>query len=411
MKKKKKIAIVVLILIVIGIIIVANLKKNSHKTVSVQVERVRKGKIVQKVNASGYLVPITEVKISANVSARIMNITVEEGDTVKKGQLLVELDSTQYKAAYERALSSLESSRANRKKVISDLNRIKTLYRKKLASEAELEAAIAQAELAESNVVQAEATVKQAYDDLTKTKIVSPIDGIVTDIRKEAGEIALGSVFQADVIMVVADLSKMKARVEVDETDVVNIAEGDTATIEIDAIPDKNFRGVVTEIAHSANIKNIGTQEQVTNFEVEILLTDSDPRLRPGMSLTADIVTDIKDSTLMVPIQCVTARIKPESKTDSNLHKKDKNQPQEIVFVVKYPDELPDTSKYKNYRVPVALARPVKIGLSSDTHFEILEGLQEGELVVTGSYKAISKELEDGTPVKITNKIKEETKK
>ncbi|MBO8151041.1 MAG: efflux RND transporter periplasmic adaptor subunit [Candidatus Marinimicrobia bacterium] len=405
MKGKKKIVIIAVVLIVIAIIVVANLKKDSRKKVPVEVGEVKRGRIVQKVNASGYLVPVTEVKISANVSAKIMKITVEEGDTVKKGQLLVELDSAQYKAAYERALSSLESSKANRKKVISDLNRVKTLYEKKLASKAELEAAIAQAELAESNVVQAEAMVKQAYDDLSKTRIVSPIDGIVTDVRKEVGEIALGSVFQADVIMVVADLSKMKAKVEVDETDVVNIVEGDTATIEIDAIPDKIFKGKVIEIAHSANIRNLGTQEQVTDFDVEIMLTDSDPRLRPGMSLTADIVTDVSDSALIVPIQCVTARTSPD------LQKANKNQPQEIVFVVKYPGELPDTSKYKSYGVPVALARPVKIGLSSDTHFEIVEGLKEGELVVTGSYKAISKELEDGSPVKIVNKPEKEAGK
>jgi len=405
MKGKKKIVIIAVVLIVIAIIVVANLKKDSRKKVPVEVGEVKRGRIVQKVNASGYLVPVTEVKISANVSAKIMKITVEEGDTVKKGQLLVELDSAQYKAAYERALSSLESSKANRKKVISDLNRVKTLYEKKLASKAELEAAIAQAELAESNVVQAEAMVKQAYDDLSKTRIVSPIDGIVTDVRKEVGEIALGSVFQADVIMVVADLSKMKAKVEVDETDVVNIVEGDTATIEIDAIPDKIFKGKVIEIAHSANIRNLGTQEQVTDFDVEIMLTDSDPRLRPGMSLTADIVTDVSDSALIVPIQCVTARTSPD------LQKASKNQPQEIVFVVKYPRELPDTSKYKSYGVPVALARPVKIGLSSDTHFEIVEGLKEGELVVTGSYKAISKELEDGSPVKIVNKPEKEAGK
>ncbi|MBO8130185.1 MAG: efflux RND transporter periplasmic adaptor subunit [Candidatus Marinimicrobia bacterium] len=402
----KKILIVGIIIVVIIVFILLNLSNNKGKTIPVQTGKVERGNIVQKVNASGLIEPVTEVKISANISAKIMKITVEEGDRVKKGQLLVELDSAQYKAAYDKALSNLESAKASKRKVDSDLKRIKALYEKNLASESELEAAIAQAELAKSQVIQAEAMVKQAADDLSKTKISSPITGTVTDIRKEEGEIALGSVFQADVILVVSDLSQMKAKVEVDETDVVNITEGDSAIVEIDAIPDKKFRGIVAEVAHSATIKNPGTMEQIANFEVEISLLDIDPKMRPGMSVTADIITDRRDSTIVVPIQCVTFRENQNTKIPLKI-----KSPQEIVFVIKQPDELPDTSRYRKYKTPVAIARPVKLGISSDTHFEILEGLEEGEQIVTGSFKAISKDLYDGAPVKILNKKAKEERK
>jgi HlyD family secretion protein len=408
-KNRKKVVILILIVVVIGCVVFFNLSREKETPINVTTDKVKSDRIVQTVNASGSLVPVTQVKISANVSAKIMDIHVDEGDTVKKGDLLVELDKAQYEASYERALSVLQSNQANRRKVASDYKRIKELYDKNLTSEAELEAASAQLELAESQVVQAESAVKQALDDLEKTKLSSPVNGIVTDIRKEVGEIALGSVFQEDVILVISDLSKMEVTVDVDETDVVNINLGDTTFIEIDALPDTVFKGIVSKIAHSATTTGYGTQEQVTNFKVEIAVLGQDKRFRPGMSSTVDIITDVRDSTLVIPIQALTIRsIEDDSSknkqsgkalTYEGLNSFSKGNEKEVVFVVKYPENSDKDTKYS-----YAEMRPVKVGISSDTHFEIIEGLEKGEEIVVGSYKAISKELKDGSPLKITNK-------
>ncbi|MBL7135267.1 MAG: efflux RND transporter periplasmic adaptor subunit [Candidatus Marinimicrobia bacterium] len=427
-KNRKKIVILIVVFIIIGIFIVFNSIKDKEKPIPVQTDKVIRDRIVQTVNASGSLIPITQVKISANVSARIINIAIKEGDTVKQGDLLVELDRTQYEAAYERALSVVGSNKANRKKVKSDLKRIKALYDNDLTSEAELEAAIAQNELAMSQVVQSEAMLKQALDDLNKTRIEAPMDGIVTSLRKEIGEIALGSVFQEDVILVISDMSKMKVKVEVDETDVVNVNIGDTSNIEIDAIPDTVFKGVVSEIAHSATTRGLGTQEQVTNFEVEISVIGQDFRFRPGMSSTVDIITELRDSAIVVPIQSLTVR-KPEilegedksgegekPEVRRSTEKKvtlEKGKSEEVVFIVKHPisEDNPKKTFLKKKADPRAEQRAVKIGISSDTHFEIIKGLEEGEEIVVGSYKAISKELEDDSSLKITKKSKEKGKR
>lgn len=420
MKKKNRRKVIIFILIAVVIVGIAlfNLNREKETPINVTTDKVKSDRIVQTVNASGSLAPVTQVKISANVSAKIMDIHVDEGDTVKKGDLLVELDKAQYEASYERALSVLQSNQANRRKVASDYKRIKELYDKNLTSEAELEAASAQLELAESQVVQAESAVKQALDDLEKTKLSSPMNGIVTDIRKEVGEIALGSVFQEDVILVISDLSKMEVTVDVDETDVVNINLGDTTFIEIDALPDTVFKGIVSEIAHSATTTGYGTQEQVTNFGVKIAVLGQDKRFRPGMSSTVDIVTDVRDSTIVIPIQALTIRSVEDdsSKNKQNenaltyegLNSFSKGNEKEVIFVVKYPGENSEATKYKTNKYPYAEMRPVKVGISSDTHFEIIEGLEEGEEIVVGSYKAISKELKDGIPLKITNKEKGE---
>jgi len=417
MKKKniRKIIILLIVVIIIGVVVVANKSKNRVKPIEVQTEKVKKERIVQTVNASGSLIPKTQVKISANVSARIMNITVKQGDRVTAGQLLVELDKTQYEAAYERALSVVQSGIANRKKVSSELKRIQQLYEANLASEAELEAAIAQTEIAESQVVQSEAALKQAKDDLNKTSIRAPMSGIVTSVNKEVGEIALGSVFQEDVIMIISDMSKMEVRAEVDETDVVSVSLGDTALIEIDALPDTSYKGIVSEIAHSATTTGQGTQEQVTNFEVEISVIGQDARFRPGMSATVDIITDVRDSAVVIPIQALTVRtpVSPESdKNDSSKvsdadtgFKRLKSDVVDVVFVLQPIKDNPEAKSglFAPKHYPIVEQREVKVGISSDTKFEIIEGLRPGEEIVVGSYKAISKELNHKSAIKLSD--------
>ncbi len=404
MKKKNTIKIIILILalVVIAGLIIFNVKKSSGKTIPVDVEKVEREQIIQKINASGTLAPAVQVKKSAKVSARIINITVKEGDMVKNGDLLVELDSKRYEAAYDQAYSSLQSNIANFKKVKNELKRAKELYENDLISEAELEAIRASAEMAESQVEQAKAYLSQAKDDLDQTKILATMDGKVTRLNKEIGEMAVGSTFQEDVILEISDMAEMEVIVDIDETDIVDVETGDTAEIEIDAIPDTLFKGIVSEIAHSATIKGQGTQEQVTSFEVKITVIGQDRRFRPGMSSTVDIITDTRDNALTIPIQSLTVRDKTETeeKTDNM-----ETEKVEVVFVVKDKSGT-DNIKDAPANNLLALQREVKAGISSDTHFEILKGLEAGEYVVTGSYKAISKDLQDSSMVEIKSQEK-----
>lgn len=410
--KKKRWIIAILVLLVIAAIVVINLKKSDTDALKVETEKVGRQTIVHKVNASGKIQPETEVQISATTSGWITEITVEEGDTVRAGDHLISLDRKQHEALVNQARSSVKSANANLKKVKAEKERIASLYAQQLVSKQELEAITAQYELAESTLEQARASLDSREDELSKTRILSPQDGIVTAINKEVGEMALGSTFQADVLMIVADLSRMEALVDVNENDVVSVVEGDTAEVEVDAFQDTTFKGVVTEIAHIALTQGTGTQEQVTNFKVKIRMLDVPARIRPGMSATANIITDVRKNVLAIPIQCLTVR--PEDYAEKakmklkngkmrgkkrelpDLKSREKKKLLEVVFKVA-PDPDHEFSKRplkENQRI--ALVAPVKVGISSETHFEILSGLQEGDEVITGSYKAISRELNHG---------------
>ncbi len=414
-KNRKKLFVLITGIAIIGIIVIFNLKKDKENPLAVKTDNVKPMKIVQTVNASGALKPVVQVRKSAKVSARIINITIKEGDVVKKGDLLVELDRTRYEATHEQALSNLKSAQANHKKVQSELKRTQALYQNQLTSEAELEAAQAQAEMAASQVEQAQASLKQVMDDLEKTRIVAPMDGTITDLRKEIGEMAVGSTFQEDVILIISDMSRMEVEVEVDETDVIDVSLGDTTKIEVDAIPDEFFTGVVSEIAHSATVRGRGTQEQVTNFDVIISVLEHDKRFRPGMSATVDIITAIKQNALGIPIQSLTVRqplsdsiAQNNSGDATELTPLNQDPEEEVVFVAKYPrSEGRDSGLLEKGAQPVAKQQPVKVGISSESHFEVLTGLSEGDIIVTGPYKVISSDLKDGQPLKILPKKSE----
>jgi len=407
---KKKLIIVVVVVAIIGVFVVINLKKSKGGGIPVQVEKAKRGDITQVVSASGKIQPEVEVKISANISAEIIGLYVKEGDQVRKGQLLVELDSTKYRVAVERARSNKKSREASLLKARSENKRASDLYRQNLTSLAELENAEANLKLAESQLEQAEADLKQAVDDLTKTKLYSPLNGTVTLVNKEVGEIALGSMFQADVILVVSDLSRMEVISEVDENDVVLVSNGDSTDIEVDAIPDTTFLGIVSEIAHTATTRGRGTQEEVTNFEVKIAILDKEEKLRPGMSATVDIQTESHRDVLHVPIQAVTVRT--QSEIDKAQDEKGTNNNKEGKQKVSSETEEKATTDSKDDLIEVvfvveegvATIVPVKTGIGSDTDIEIISGLQEGQQVVTGSYRALSKTLKNGISVKITEK-------
>jgi len=394
---KKKIIIIIVIVVAVAGFVAANLMKKEKGT-EVEVEKVLIGKVVQKVTGSGQIRPEVQVKVSANVAGKIIKLNAEEGDRVEKGQLLVELDQEQILASLSRTKSSLLSMNANEKKLKSELERAKKLIDQGLISSAEFEAVEASYEAAMSNTQQAEAAVNEAKDMLAKTKLHAEMDGIVTVLNKEKGEIALGAQFQEDVIMVVADLSKMEAAIEVDESDVVDVALGDTSDIEIDAFPDTVFKGIVTQIANSATVKGLGTQEQVTNFEVTVALIDPNVNFRPGMSSTVDIITETHDNVLKVPIQSVTTREKeklkkkpdveeqPETETEADSDEKKKKEMVEVVFIVE-----------ENH----AVAKTVKLGISDETHYEILSGIEEDQTVVTAPFRVLSRTLQSGDLVEV----------
>jgi HlyD family secretion protein len=410
--KIKRFFIIGLVAIIIIAVVIGNLMQSKSDATTVESEVVSRQTIVHKVNASGKVQPATEVKISATISAWITDITVEEGDFVESGQHLISLDEKRYQAALEQSNSSVKSAHARLKQVKSQRKRVESLYEQKLVSDEELETIIAQYELAESQLEQSEAARISSQDELEKTRILAPQTGTVTKVNKEVGEMALGSVFQADVLMTVADLTNMEVEVDVNENDVISIAYGDTSEIEIDAFQDTVFYGVVSEIAHVAETQGIGTQEQVTNFKVKVRMIDIPEGIRPGMSATANIITDIRDSVIAIPIQSLTVRPEGADKVlaDAKGKKKDRTKRrddrepserntgkqvmEEIVFVLE--NELENTGEKRR---PLkkdeyyTLIRPVKIGISSETHYEVLSGLSDGEKIVIGGYRAISREL------------------
>ena len=293
-----------------------------EELVEVQTAEVRRETIVQKVNATGRIQPETQVRISADVSAKIVALHVEEGDWVEKGQLLVELDRERYEAEVERAEANVRSAQANTKlveqnmlKAEKDLDRAHDVVARSLESQSVLDAAsaayqveVARYEAVLNDVEQSRAALKQARDALAKTIIFSPMAGTISDLNKEQGEIAIGSQFQEDVILIVADLSKMEALVNVDENDIVNIEIGQEAEIEVDALYGETLSGTVYEIANSANANDQDAQNQKTEFEVKIAIAGEISRLRPGMTASADISTQTKTDVVGVPIQSIAVR-------------------------------------------------------------------------------------------------------
>jgi len=400
----KKILIIAAVVIVLVVIIVANLSSRD-KAIEVQTEKVFRADITEKVTGNGKIYPVVEVDISAKVAGEILEINAQEGDTVKTGQILVRLDGEQYKAMLDRAKSMILGAQAGLKLSQNEQKRAEELYQKNLLSRAELEIAEAKYERSQSELSQAEANLDEAQDALDKTILRAPMNGVVIRKNKEIGEMALGSQFQADVILVIADLTKMEARIEVNENDIVNVSLHDTCEVEIDAFQDTTFMGLVTEISHSAQTTGTGTIEEVTNYEVKILLLDKLPSFRPGMSATADIRTQTEKDVLNVPIQSLTARERKkldkakglestpaerESEESEDLPRKLKKNNEdelvEVVFIVKD---------------GVAKMSPIKIGISDENYYQVLEGLQEGEEVITGPFRILSRTLKDGDKVKI----------
>ena len=406
--KKKKIWIPFLI-VAITVSIVATKYFDDDDYLSVTAEKVQKRNIIHKVNASGIIQPEEEVQITSMVSGWITDITVVEGDTVNPDQHLISIDKKQYQAAYDQAASQVKSSEANLKNIKSQMTRTESLFAQKLISNQELEQIEASYQLAKSQVEQARAALTSREDELSKTRLVAPKYGIVTSLTKEEGEMALGGMFNPGVLMTIADLSFMEVLVDVNENDVVTINIGDTTEIEIDAFPDTIFYGIVSEIAHTAQNLSMGGQQQVTNFKVKVKIFDPPKRIRPGMSSTVNIISETIKNTISIPIQALTSR--PENYQKLNGNKKDgkkwENKDEgesysnikeslDVVFVLV--DDFDGEKALEGEKY--ALVRPVHVGLSSEDHYSVKTGPKDEELIVTGRFRILSKELQHGMKVK-----------
>jgi HlyD family secretion protein len=405
MKKigKKKLFIFLGVFVVLLIIVIGNLSKGGSE-IKVQTDKVKKGSLTSSVSGSAKIQPEVQVKISAKVAGQIMRLGVEEGDYVERGQFLVQLDPEYYRATVEQAESNLAYAMAGYEKAKNEYERSKKLFADNLISDSELEIKKSEYEQSQAQVDQNRAILNQAKDNLNKTTIYSPMEGVVSQLNKKVGEMALGSQFTQDVIMIVADLTKMLAETEIDENDVVSISFADTANITVDAFPDSTFKGVVKEIANTGLTKGQGTQEEVTNFLVKVSMVERPQGLRPGMSATVDILTETRDDVLKIPIQCVTVRkpLKPETETadtESDDGSDDEEEPE--------PDEEEEPVRVV-FTVKDGVAHQVEVetGISSDTEWEIIKGLEEGNEVVSGSYRVLSKQLKDGDEVNVDNSIK-----
>lgn len=380
------------------------------KEVEVRMEPVARRDLVSAVTASGNVEAKSQVDIQSEVTARILRITVKEGDRVQKGQLLVELDQVQFKGAVDRAEAVLTSSQAgqlqalaNRDQARRALNRALEIKRTQptLISDEAVEQAqqafdVAEANLkaSEAQVMQARASLRESQDNLARTRLYAPISGRVVRLAVEEGEVAVPGTFSRDVglLMRIADLSVIQAVVKVDETDVVRLALGDSVSVSIDAFPDTTFVGRVTKIANSAAALSATGQstDRAVDFEVEITLEDPPADVRPDLSMTARIVTDVRPGVLSIPIIALTARPPvaagdtARTSTLGDTTRAAKIKDVEGVFVVEN---------------GIARFRPVKVGIAGDEHFEVLEGVTTGETIVAGSYQAI-RDLADSTRVK-----------
>lgn len=434
MKNKKILPYAIVLLIIAIVVLIAGKKMGwfgKEFTISVATEKVEAKTLTEFITANGKIQPETQVKISPDVSGEVIELNVEEGDEVVKGDLLCVIKPEMYISALNRAEATLNSSKARLAQAEAQqierelaFNRAKQLFDSNTIPLSEFETAqaaykVAQAEVkaAQFSVKSAEATVSESQEQLTKTKIYAPISGTVSALNIEKGERVVGtSMMVGTEMMIVANLNKMEVQVDVNENDIVKVAKFDTALVEVDAYLNRKFKGLVTEIANSASTLG-ATADQVTNFEVKVLLLsesyadliDSVSKnyypFRPGMSAAVDILTESRENILTVPISAVTTRVKlkeggtrevsDEIKTDTDDDTEltvdsgkatEKEEKQEVVFVV-------EGGRVKKVEV--------KTGIQDNTSIQIVEGLKSGDEIVVAPFNAINKTLKDSMMVKV----------
>lgn len=414
MTRGQRIAVGVVAAVVVASVATALVLRTREGRTEVRLEEVVRRDLVATVTANGNIRARRSVDISSDVMGRVVELNVEEGDEVSAGQVLLRLEPSQYRAAVSRAQATLSQAeaqvaqqRANvlqaereRDRVRSLSSRDSTLVSRQQLEDAETAAEVARAQLtaAEHGVAQAQAALDEAQDQLSKTVIRAPMTGMVTRLSIDEGETAVVGTMNnpGSLLLTISDLTVVEALVEVDETDLPEIALRDSAVVEIDAFPDKRFRGTVTRIGNSAIRPPSATagsgQATAISFEVVVTLVDPPVVLRPDLSATADIVTAVRENALAIPIIALTVRdaatVDGSEMGDSEMERGNATRPVgsraaadvEGVFVV---------------REDAAHFTPVQVGIASQEYFEVLSGLSGGEIVVAGPYRQIQ-ELTDG---------------
>lgn len=402
MKKGKKIWIFIVIALFALVSIGLVAKSRQKKVTEVQTEKVKRENLVSKVTASGKIQPKKKVDISASIPGKVVRLAVEEGQRVNKGDFLLQIDSAPYDAALANARAALSAARSDLETARVNLKQIDQTYQRKvrmwesntgLISEQDYEQAKTDYDMQQSRVGAAQhqveqlsANVDRAIDDLSKTRVTSPMTGIVVRKAVEEGEVAvIGTMNNAGtVLLTVADLSVMQAELEVDETDVGTVAFGQPATITVDAFPNRKFQGKVTEIGNSPILKTDATNQQATDFKVVVVLDNPDPSLRPGLTADGEIITATRDHCLTVPIQALVIRdVTKGDKSKADLPKEQKEK--EGVFLL------------QNGK---AVFKPVSTGVMGEMDIELKEGLKEGDEVVSGTYQTL-RDLQDGDAVHV----------
>lgn len=410
-KRRRRKWILALIVLVVagGAVGFATLRKK-EELITVQVDKVTRRDVTETVVANGRIQPVTQVLISPEVAGEIVELPVVEGQVVKKGDLLLQIKPDSYaagrnsaEASYKFAMGSRSQAEAEFEKAAADFKRNEELFKGRLISanvfmefKTNYEVARLRLENSLHQADQARFALDKATDDLTKTTITSPIDGTVTKLKSQLGERVLGTSFNMGTeMMTIAKLDQMEARVDIGEIDIVLIEVGQTVQLEVEAFKDRKFKGAVSAIANASKgasqtqAMSSSQQQEAPKFEVKIRVIDQEA-FRPGMSVTAEIETRSRKGVLTVPIQSVTTRLPlpgeaPAAKTGPE-GKTDAVKPTEVVFSL-------EGDQVKRI--------PVKTGISDSDYFEIVSGLSEGQQIVSGGYKAISKDLEDGKKVKI----------
>lgn len=439
-KKGRKLVFFIIGGVVLLLVAVAIALHSRKPPITVQTEKVFRHNITEIVVANGKIQPVVQVGISPEVAGEIVALPVKEGDQVKKGDLLVRIKPDNYLATRDSAAASYQSAIANKNLAQAQLDKAEAEYKRnlelfqhKLVSDSEFlqiktDYAVAklQYETATHQVDQSRYGLDNANADLNKTTILSPIDGTVVNLKSQLGERVLGTSFNMGTeIMTVADLNEMEARVDVGEMDVVLMAPGQNARLEVDAFKDNKYNGVVTEVANSAkgfgesaasSLSSSSATGDATKFEVHIRIKEKE-LFRPGMSVTAEIETRSRTNVLAVPIASVTARLPKDNKMEkaqgTNSVAGATNAP--ATNMVAATNSLAGTNSFKADKKSKEAPKqiyvvfvlegdhvkmvPVKIGISDDNYWEITEGLREGQEVVSGGYHAISHDLEDGSKV------------
>jgi HlyD family secretion protein len=461
-KRRRKIYVFSAILVVLASLSVVAFYRKREVVISIQTEKVSRRNLTELVVANGKIQPVLQVVINPEVSGEIVELPVREGQEVKKGDLLVKIKPDNYVASRNSALATYQSSIAGKNLADANLNkadleyqRYQKLFESKLVSDSQfleaktsLDVMKATVETAVYLVDQSKAALARAEDDLSKTTIYSPITGTISRVRSQVGERVVGTAMMAGTeILTVANLDEMEARVDIGEIDVILIAVGQTARLEVDAFKDRKFHGIVTEIANSAKgtpggslassstpSSSGGQSQEATKFEVKIRVHEKE-FFRPGMSVTAEIETRARTNVLTVPIQSVTMRV-PKKIGDDKKESAGKERTNSTAEVAtkstaaagtnsaslagtnssksagpKKPGEAPKPIEVvflvEGDRVKMT---PVKRGISDDAYVEITEGLKEEQEVVSGGYKAINRELEDAKKIKKGGKPEEPSK-